>query len=168
MSEQAKRGKQASVDGFAHEHIAIGILMKIYQNVSQVDLPHSPYDLIIVKKDEEGHEDVIRAQVKTSKKSIPFHSGGRGGVDRKYISGVKEYVQNTKISDVVIGVNPLDERTFDLYFVPTILVEKLGTKSLSIKKAVLLKNNYEILDNCKNPEFVISKAIEFGLLAAED
>ena len=43
-----KKGKQASVDGFAHEHIAVGILMKRYQNVSLVDLPLSPYDIIIV------------------------------------------------------------------------------------------------------------------------
>lgn len=41
-----ERGRQASVDGFAHEHIAAGILMKRYQNVSLVDLPLSPYDII--------------------------------------------------------------------------------------------------------------------------
>ena len=43
MHNIAERGKQASVDGFAHEHIAAGILMKKYQNVSLVDLPLSPY-----------------------------------------------------------------------------------------------------------------------------
>ncbi len=43
-------GRQASVEGFAYEHIAAGILMKKYQNVSLVDLPLSPYDLIIVLK----------------------------------------------------------------------------------------------------------------------
>ncbi len=50
MHNIAERGKQASVDGFAHEHIAAGILMKKYQNVSLVDLPLSPYDIIIVRK----------------------------------------------------------------------------------------------------------------------
>ncbi len=50
MHNIAERGKQASVDGFAHEHIAAGILMKKYQNVSLVDLPLSTYDIIIVRK----------------------------------------------------------------------------------------------------------------------
>ncbi|GFP25672.1 hypothetical protein HKBW3S43_00872 [Candidatus Hakubella thermalkaliphila] len=48
MSDSENRGRQASVDGFAHEHIAAGILMKKYQNVSLVDLPLSTYDIIIV------------------------------------------------------------------------------------------------------------------------
>ena len=34
MLKMEERGRQASVDGFAHEHIAAGILMKRYQNVS--------------------------------------------------------------------------------------------------------------------------------------
>ena len=34
MHNIAERGRQASVDGFAHEHIAAGILMKRYENVS--------------------------------------------------------------------------------------------------------------------------------------
>jgi len=37
MNETEKRGRQASVDGFAHEHITTGILMKKYQNVSLRD-----------------------------------------------------------------------------------------------------------------------------------
>jgi len=51
-----------------------------------------------------------------------------------------------------------------LYFVPTILIEKLGQKSISIKKMEPFKNNYEILENCKNEEFVIKKAKEYGLI----
>lgn len=44
MAITAERGRQASVDGFAHEHIVVGILMKKYQNVSLVDLPyHLPF-----------------------------------------------------------------------------------------------------------------------------
>lgn len=161
MAERAKKGKQASVAGFAHEHIAMGILMKKYQNVSLVDLPHSPYDIIIVRKDKEENEDIIRAQVRTAKKSISFRGGGRGGVERKQISKVKEYIQDTKRSDIVIGISP---KTFDLYFVPTILVEALGTGSISVKKADPLKNNYEFLERCKEREFVINKATEYGLL----
>ena len=40
--------------------------MKTYQNVSLVDLPLSTYDIIIVQKDENGNDDIIRAQVKTA------------------------------------------------------------------------------------------------------
>jgi hypothetical protein len=46
MAKRAEKGKQAAVDGSAHEHIAAGILMKRYQNVSLVNLPLSPYDII--------------------------------------------------------------------------------------------------------------------------
>lgn len=91
MTNSEERGRQASVDGFAHEHIVVGILMKKYQNVSVVDLPLSPDDIIIVRKDEDDTEDIIRAQVKTAKNSVSFIGGARGGVDREYKSGVKTY-----------------------------------------------------------------------------
>lgn len=169
MSERAEKGKQASVDGFAHEHIAMGILMKRYQNVSLVDLPHSPYDIIIVRKNEEKNEDIIRAQVRTAKESVDFTGGGRGGVERKQISNIKQYVQSTKLSDVIIGISAEDKQRYDLYIVPTILVELLKhkgkqQKSISKKKAASLRNNYELLDRCKDREFVIAKAREYGLL----
>ena len=70
MVSTQDRGRQASVDGFAHEHIVVGILMKKYQNVSLVDLPLSPYDIIIVRKDVDDNEDIIRSQVKTAKKQL--------------------------------------------------------------------------------------------------
>lgn len=164
MVSSEKRGLQASVDGFAHEHIVAGILMKRYQNVSLVDLPLSPYDIIIVFKDAEGKENILRAQVKTAKKGVTFTGGGRGGVDRKYISDVKTYTQSTKTSDVVIGLNPRGEDSFDLYFVPTILIEQLGQKSISLQKIQGLKNNYDMLENCKNKSYVISKSKAFGII----
>lgn len=74
--DKQTKGKQASVDGFAHEHIVCGILMKKYQNVSLVDLPLSTYDIIIVFKDSSGKEHIIRAQAKTATKSISFTGGG--------------------------------------------------------------------------------------------
>lgn len=138
------KGKQASIEGFANEHIACGLLMKKYQNVSMVDLPLSPYDLIIAMKKEDGTEDIIRAQVKTAPKSIRFVGGGRGGVDREYKSGVKEYVQSTATSDVVIGIHAKGEDSYSLYFVPTILIEELGQKSISLSRIEKLKDNYEI------------------------
>jgi hypothetical protein len=150
------------VNRLAHEHIAAGILMKRYGNVSLVDLPLSPYDIVIVYKKEHG-EDIVRAQVKTAKSSISFIGGTRGGVDRTYKSGIKTYVQSTTTCDVIIGLHPHND-SYDLYFVPTILIEKLGQRSISLRKIDALKNNYEMLDNCKNADFVISNAKSYGII----
>ena len=113
-NSRAEKGKQASIDGFAHEHIVVGILMKRYQNVSLVDLPLSTYDIVIVRKlQEKDEEDIIRVQVKTAKNSIKFTGGTRGGVDREYKSNVKTYTQSTKTSDVIVGIHPNDDGSFD-------------------------------------------------------
>lgn len=72
-------GRRAAVTGFANEHIAVGLLMKRYQNVSLVDLPLSTYDIVIARKQADGTEDIIRAQVKTANKDIGFTGGERGG-----------------------------------------------------------------------------------------
>ena len=167
MLKIEERGRQASVDGFAHEHIAAGILMKRYQSVSLVDLPLSPYDIIIVYKKEDDSEDIIRAQVKTATRSVPFTGGGRGGVDREYKSDVKTYTQSTVTSDGVIGVHPIGDNAFELYFVPTILIEELDQKSISISKIPDLKENYDILENCKNRKVIIDKCREYGILSSE-
>ena len=164
MTDSDKKGLQASVDGFAHEHIVAGILMKRYQNVSLVDLPLSPYDIIIVFKQHNGKEDILRAQIKTATNAISFIGGTRGGIDRVYLSGVKEYKQSTKTSDVVIGLHPRGVDSFDLYFVPTLLIEQLAQKSISLRKIEALKNNYGILENCKNKDFVIARGKEYGIL----
>lgn len=164
MNNTVNRGKQASVDGFAHEHIAVGLLMKRYQNVSLVDLPLSPYDIIIVLRKLYGEENIIKCQVKTATRTVNFTGGTRGGIDRLYISGVKEYIQSTKTSDVVIGVTPVAEHKFDLYFVPTVLIEYLDQKSISINRIKLLKNNYDILERCKDREYVIEKCKEYKII----
>lgn len=154
-SEQS--GREAAVTGFAHEHIAVGLLMKRYQNVSLVDLPLSPYDIVIARKLEDGSEDIIRAQVKTARKSIGFTGGERGGVDRFYRSGVKKYRQNTRTADVIIGVHENEDRTFSLYFVPTCLIEELNQDSVSLRKIEFLRENYEVLERCKDREFVLNQ-----------
>ncbi len=164
MVDREETGRQASVAGFAHEHIATGILMKRYQNVSLVDLPLSPYDIIIVRKKSDGNEDIIRAQVKTATQSVSFTGGGRGGVDREYKSDVKTYTQSTATSDVVIGVHPTNNNAFELYFVPTVLIEELKQKSISVNKIRDLKENYYILENCKDKKTVINKCREYGIL----
>ncbi|NHZ85505.1 MAG: hypothetical protein GWP19_06455 [Planctomycetia bacterium] len=164
MITSEERGRQASIDGFAHEHIVCGILMKRYQNVSLVDLPLSPYDIIIVFNNDSNKEVMIRAQVKTARTSVSFTGGTRGGVDREYKSGVKTYTQSTKTSDVVIGYKPITDDQFELYFVPTILIEKLKQKSISLSKISFLKNNYKILENSKNRKYVIHIARQHKLI----
>lgn len=163
MVDAEKRGRDAAISGFAHEHIASGILMKRYGNVSLVDLPLSPYDIVIVYKKEHG-EDIVRAQVKTAQTSVSFTGGTRGGVDRTYKSGVKTYTQSTYTCDVVIGLHPHNNH-FDLYFIPTILIEALGQSSITLKKIAPLKNNYDMLDNCKNQDYVIHFAKKYGILS---
>jgi len=165
-NSKADRGKQASIDGFAHEHIVVGILMKKFQNVSLVDLPLSSYDIIIAREVEDSEtEDIIRVQVKTARKSISFTGGTRGGVDREYKSDVKTYIQSTKTSDVVVGIKPIDDEDgYNLYFVPTILIKKWGTKSKSLNKIEILKNNYDFLINCKNHDYIIEKAKDYGII----
>jgi len=165
MKNSVKKGMQASVDGFAHEHIVVGMLMKRYQNVSLVDLPLSSYDIIIARKNESAKEDIIKAQVKTATKGISFIGGVRGGADRTYKSDVKRYTQSTATSDCVIGLHPKDSDSFDLYFVPTCLIEELHQGSISLKKIAKFKNNYEVLEHCKDKCFILQKAKEFGILS---
>ena len=106
MAMRSDERRQATVDGFAHEQIVFGVLMKKYRDVFHSDLPLSSYDIIIVDKRNDREENIIRAQVKTSPRAVPFTGGGRAGVDREYKSGVKEYIYSTKTSDVVIGIHP--------------------------------------------------------------
>lgn len=156
-------GRQASVEGFANELIVTGLLMKKYQNVSLVNLPLSTYDIIIVKKLEYG-EEIIRAQVKTARKSVSFTGGTRGGVDREYKSGIKTYTQSIITSDVIIGLTPIENGSFDMYFIPTLLIEIWGTKSKGLGQIQPLRNNYDMLENCKNSDYIINKAHELEII----
>jgi hypothetical protein len=161
--EKEERGRQASIEGFANEKIVCGILMKKYGNVSSVELPLSPYDIVMVRKKKDESEDIIRIQCKTAKHSVPFSGGARGGVDRVYKSGVKTYVQSPKLSDCIVGIHFEDGKP-ELYFVPTCLITELQTKSVSLNKIEKLRNNYEILENCKDRNFIIKKAKEYGII----
>lgn len=163
-NERAELGKKAAVDGFAHELILAGILMKRYLNVSLVDLPLSEYDILLVLKNENNEETFIRIQSKTATKYIKFTGGTRGGVDREYKSDVKKYIQSPKTADVIIGVHPTESGNFDLYIVPTILIEYFGTESKSLKQLQPLKNNFEMLELSKEHSFVIKKAKELELI----
>ncbi len=152
---ETEKGKLASVKGFANESRLLAALLARGFNASKVDLPHSTYDLIV----ERSKHDTIRVQVKTISKtgSISFKGGVRGGIDRQYKSDVKSYTQSTETADVVVGVEVLTDngdKEINFYFVPTIYIEKLKQQSISIKKIQQTKNNWEILRECKNLEFV--------------
>ncbi len=164
MLNSGEIGKQASIDGFAHDHIVVGILMKRYQNVSLVDLPLSPYDIIIARKLESGKEDIIRVQVKTAKTSVSFTGGTRGGVDREYKSDIKTYTQSPETSDCIIGIRPNLDNTFDLFFVPTVLIAYFGTKSKGLGTIEFFKNNFDILENCKNHKYIIDISKKQGII----
>ena len=162
--ELADKGRQASIDGFAHEHIVVGVLMKKYQHVALIDLPLSTYDIIIAQKLANGNENIIRVQVKTARKSISFTGGTRGGVDRTYKSDVKKYIQSPATSDCIVGFTPLANDAFELYFVPTILIAEWGTQTKSIKKLAVLKNSYDFLENCKNHDYILKTAKKLRII----
>ena len=163
LREKAERGRRASVEGFANEHIALGILMKKYENVSLVDLPHSKYDIVVVRTLKSGVEKILRLQVKTAKRGISFGGGARGGVDRRYLSGVKTYTHSTKTCDCIVGVR-FENQKPELYFVPTVLVEELGTHSISINKVSELRNNFRMLERCKSRRYVLKRARKYGII----
>ncbi|MDE2829258.1 MAG: hypothetical protein OXN20_03985 [Gemmatimonadota bacterium] len=154
-NNKAKKGKLDSIKEFANESRLLAALLDRGYNASRVDLPHSTYDIVV----EIATRDVIRIQVKTVSplKSIPFTSGGRGGVDRTYRSDVKTYVHNTETCDIIVGVESLasnGDQEINFYFVPTLFIEKLGQRSITIRKIPQAKNNWEILDRCREMRFV--------------
>ncbi|MDW8297695.1 MAG: hypothetical protein RMJ97_12520, partial [Raineya sp.] len=67
-------------------------------------------------------------------------------------------------ADVVIGVSPTENGNFDLYIVPTILIEHFGKESKSLIQLQPLKNNFEMLEKSKDHDFIIKKAKELGLI----
>ena len=74
-------------------------------------------------------------------------------------------MQNTETSDVVVGVSSQQsngESHIDFYFIPTIYIELLGQKSLSVNKIPVAKNNWELLEQCKDRAFVLHT---FGVLS---
>ena len=153
---KSSQGKLASAKGFANENRLLAALLERGYNASRVDLPHSTYDIVV----EQANGNMIRVQVKTvgSSGSISFQGGVRGGTDRSYKSGVKEYTQSTKTSDIVVGVRSKQsngDTEIDFYFIPTLMIERLKQKSLSVNKIPQARNNWKILEHCKEETFVI-------------
>jgi hypothetical protein len=144
--------KHAALLGDAHEMIVAGILTRLGFEVGLITAKGSPYDLWVIGYKKPGQEiKPLRVQVRTISKggNIKFIGGIRGGVDRYYRSGVKEYKYSEKDHDLIIGVQV---ETLDLYLVPTRFISKWG-KSRSVNKLQILKNNWDILLNW-NDEFL--------------
>jgi len=154
------KGKFEALLGDAHEYIVAGILVRLGFNVSMMAVKGEPYDLLISAfKEPHGKVVILRCQIKaTSKKSVRFTAGGRGGIDRTYKSGVKTYKYTTEHNDIIIGV---DMNTLDFYLVPTIFLAKWGS-SRAFSKLNPLKNNWDILLNW-NDDFL--KKLEDSLPA---
>jgi len=141
------KGRYAALLGDAHQHLVIGILMRLGFQVAHVTDRGLPYDIVVRALTRPGGEPVfLRCQVRTVRGgSIKFTGGVRGGQDRIYIRpSPKAYTYTTEYNDLVIGIEP---ETLDLYIIPTRFIEKWGKKSRSVRKLEPLKNNFEILLN---------------------
>ncbi|MEM3486612.1 MAG: hypothetical protein QXI12_13450 [Candidatus Methanomethyliaceae archaeon] len=151
---QRDKGAFAALLGEAHQYLVTGILMRLGFLVSVITVRAGTYDIIIpafedfVRSPEKTV--LLRAQVKTIKKSLRFIGGTRAGVDRIYIPGAKEYKYTAAHNDLIIGI---DVNTLDLYFLPTQFIYRWG-KSVSKNKLELLRNNVDILLNW-NEDFLV-------------
>ncbi len=142
-------GHEASVAGFANEHIVLAVLMTKFPNSSLVNMPLASYD-IIIERQIESHTRFLRAQVKTATTAISFTGGSRGGVDRTYDKNQnvdKTYVQDVSRSDLVIGIHRGTETI--LYLIPSLIIPLLHKKSLSVKKSAMF-SNWIMIDICDN------------------
>lgn len=154
-TQASSGGRLASAKGFANENRFLAALLERGYNASKVDLPHSTYDIVV----ERSKHNIIRVQVKTvgGSNQVSFTGGTRGGIDRTYKSGVKSYTQNTETSDIVVGVQSTmnnGDTEINFYFIPTLYIESINQKSLSVKKIPQSKNNWDILNQCKERGFV--------------
>lgn len=146
--------------GFANEICLLAALLERGYNASIVDLSLSIYDILV----EKSARDIVRVQFKTvsSSHTVSFVGGVRDGQDRQYKSDVKEYVQSTNTSDVVVGVESTPnngDTEINFFFIPTIYIEKINQKSISVNKIPQAKNDWGILKKCKDHEFVMQKFI---------
>ncbi len=144
---QKDKGAYAALLGEAHQYLVTGILMRLGFLVSVITVRAGTFDIIVPAFEDFAKEQqrnvLLRAQVKTVKKSLKFIGGTRAGVDRKYIPKVKEYKYSTQHNDLIIGVDP---DMIDLFFVPTRFITRWGD-SVSKNKLLPLKNRFEILLN---------------------
>ena len=127
--KRSKSGSHAANIGIANEHIALGILMQKY-NASKVDLPSSKFDIILLH-----NKKYIRIQSKTAHPSIGLKGNVRAGKANKGASDVNyAFRYDRSHCDILMGVksnfdNEYKLTSVDLFFLPTILVEKITNES---------------------------------------
>ena len=145
-------GKISAITGKANELITLGMLLPEFPNAMLSAHEQSSHDIIIAL----DSDNFIRAQVKTAGPSINFTGGNRGGIDRTYTKGTdnpKSYTYSTDDTDVVIGIHNTNFGKYDLYFVPSLVIEKINQKSISIKKILFTKNDLKIISLCKDEKY---------------
>ncbi len=130
-------------------------LTRLEYNASILKSSDLAYNIII--DIEEGNRTIqIQAKAVRLGGYLSFTGGARGGKDKTRTSPVKEYVQDTSMADIIVGVetNRASRDKIDFYFIPRLLIDQLNQKSLSVYKIPNAKNNWEILDKCQDPDFV--------------
>lgn len=154
VSPQRNSGKEASIRGLANELVVLGILLPEFPEAMLAAHQNSSHDMIIPV----SHEDFVRVQIKTSQKSISLGGGSRGGIDRTYLAGInnpKTYRYTTENTDLIIGIKQLDGLgRYDLYFVPSKVVELIDQQSISVNKVGFTKNDINIIKICKDPSYI--------------
>ena len=160
--KRSKSGSHAANIGIANEHIALGILMQKY-NASKVDLPSSKFDIILLHK-----KNYVRIQSKTANPTITFKGNMRAGKANKGASDPKfAFRYDRTHCDILMGVksnfnNRNELLGVDLFFLPTILVEKIANENgISTNCLMGLKYNYEILENCHDEKFLLEKVKQY-------
>lgn len=147
------KGKDYSIKGDANEHRVVAALLDRGYNASLVDLKNSKYDVVI----EVSRAEFLRLQVKTADGgSISLKGGGRGGRGAIHDSSVTSYKYTTEHCDCLVGVYSTHHNgdTIDFYFLPVIWAQNVGQTSISLKKLVKSKNNFILLEKCRDEEYV--------------
>ena len=160
--KRSKSGSHAANIGIANEHIALGILMQKY-NASKVDLPSSKFDIILLHK-----KKYIRIQAKTSHPNISFKGNVRAGKANRGASDPNfGFRYDRTHCDILMGVksnfNNIGELLgVDLFFLPTILVEKISNYSgITTNCLEALKSNYDILEKCDEEKFILKQVKKY-------
>jgi hypothetical protein len=147
--DKLNKSKLAAIRGKANEIIVLGILLPHYPNTMLSPHELSSHDMSIPI----SRSLSVRAQIKTSPKSISFTGGIRAGIDKTYKSSLKEYTYSADILDLVIGIKENSIGNYALYFVPTKVIDKLGQKSISVNKVLFTENDFEVIERCTEDKY---------------
>ena len=141
------------VRGSANELIVLGILLPFYPESMLSAVANSSHDMSI--RLPVADDPVVRVQIKTAHDRVVFTGGSRAGRERLTLTKEKVYPYTSDKADVVIGIDELSEiGRYDLYFVPTRVIDRVVQLSISNGKIAFTKNKLEIISRCKDPAYV--------------